>query len=76
MSQLNLTPEEDQLVISALRGKATQYAAMFGSEDPAILELIAKVEDQQRVLAEAAEAARLAEEAAAPKAKKSKVTEA
>ena len=46
MSQLNLTTEEDQLVLSGLRAKATQYAAMFGSEDQAILDLIAKVEGQ------------------------------
>lgn len=46
MSQLNLTPEEDQLVLSGLRAKAIQYATMFGSEDPAILALIAKVEGQ------------------------------
>ena len=46
MSQLNLTPEEDQLILSGLRSKATQYAAMFGSEDQAILDLIAKVEGQ------------------------------
>jgi hypothetical protein len=46
MSQLTLTLEEDQLVLSGLRAKATQYAAMFGSEDPAILALIAKVEGQ------------------------------
>jgi hypothetical protein len=46
MSQLNLTTEEDQLVLSGLRAKATQYAAMFGSEDQAILDLIAKVESQ------------------------------
>ena len=46
MSQFNLTLEEDQLVLSGLRAKATQYAAMFGSEDQAVLDLIAKVEGQ------------------------------
>ena len=46
MPQLDLTPEEEQLVLSGLRAKATQYAAMFGSEDQAILDLIAKVEGQ------------------------------
>ena len=50
MSQLTLTPEEDQLVLSALRAKSTHYAAMFGSEDPAILDLIAKVEGQLPVV--------------------------
>jgi hypothetical protein len=46
MSQLNLTTEEDQLVLSGLRAKAIQYAAMFGSDDQAVLDLIAKVEEQ------------------------------
>jgi len=46
MSQLNLTTEEDQLILSGLRAKAIQYAAMFGSDDQAVLDLIAKVEGQ------------------------------
>lgn len=46
MSTLNLTPEEDALVGSALRAKAAQYLAMFGSSDPAIDALLAKVESQ------------------------------
>jgi SpoU rRNA methylase family enzyme len=50
MSQLTLTPEEDQLILSALRSKANQYAAMFGCDEPAILELIAKVEGQLPVV--------------------------
>lgn len=80
MSQLTLTPEEDQLVLSALRGKATQYSAMFGSEDPAILDLIAKVEGQlpQPVVESAPEATPVVEpevvvDAPVPKAKKTKV---
>jgi hypothetical protein len=89
MSQLNLTPEEDQLVLSGLRTKATQYAAMFGSEDQAILDLIAKVEGQlpqpTSVIAidppdvvaaeEVIEAHFAAEEVETPKAKKTKVVE-
>lgn len=46
MSQLNLTPEEDALVGSALRAKSAQYLAMFGVTDPAIDALLAKVESQ------------------------------
>jgi len=55
MSQLTLTPEEDQLVLSALRGKANQYAAMFGTDDQAVLDLITKVEGQLPQPAQAVE---------------------
>lgn len=84
MSQFNLTSEEDQLVLSGLRAKATQYAAMFGSEDQAILALIAKVEGQlpqpepedlKEPTDEEVEAHFAAVAAAAPKAKKTKVIE-
>lgn len=46
MSQFTLTKEEDALVIDALRAKATQYTAMFGSADAALETLIAKIEGQ------------------------------
>ena len=46
MSQLTLTPEEDAIVADALRAKAAQYAAMYGSADAAVAALIAKVEGQ------------------------------
>ena len=46
MSQFTLTPEEDALVVDALRAKAGQYAAMFGVADPALEALIVKVEGQ------------------------------
>ena len=46
MSTLNLTPEEDALVASALRSKSAQYLGMFGVADPAIDALLAKVESQ------------------------------
>jgi hypothetical protein len=55
MSQLTLTPEEDQIVLSALRGKANQYAAMFGTDDQAVLDLITKVEGQLPQPAQAVE---------------------
>ena len=46
MSQFTLTPEEDQLVLDALQGSAARYTAMFGVIDPALQNLIAKVESQ------------------------------
>ena len=46
MSQLTLTPQEDQIVLDALRSKGAAYTAMFGSMDPSIEALIAKVEGQ------------------------------
>jgi hypothetical protein len=72
MSQLTLTKEEDQMVLSALRSKANQYAAMFGCDDPAILDLIAKVEGQ---LTQPVTESEVAVETPAPKTKKSKAVE-
>jgi len=46
MSQFTLTAEEDQLVLDALQGSAARYAALFGSIDPALQAVIAKVEGQ------------------------------
>jgi hypothetical protein len=46
MSQFTLTPEEDQLVLDALQSSAARYAAMFGTIDPVLQTLIAKVENQ------------------------------
>ena len=46
MSQFTLTAEEDAIILDALRSKATQYTAMFGSADAALEALIAKVEGQ------------------------------
>lgn len=46
MTTLNLTPEEEVLVCSALRAKSAQYLGMFGVADPAIDALLAKVEEQ------------------------------
>lgn len=43
MSQFSLTPEEQQLVVDAVRAKATQYLAMFGSSDPAMDALLDKL---------------------------------
>jgi hypothetical protein len=46
MSALNLTPEEEALVLDALRTRANQYNAMFSSTDMALEALIAKVVGQ------------------------------
>jgi hypothetical protein len=47
MSQLTLTPEENILVIDAVRSKATQYTAMYGVADPALEALITKITPAQ-----------------------------
>ena len=79
MSQLTLTPQEDAIVADALRAKAAQYAAMFGSMDPSIEALIAKVEGQLPAPVAVVEevAAPVVEEVVveAPKAKKTKAVE-
>ena len=74
MSQLTLTPQEDQIVLDALRAKGATYTAMFGSMDPSIEALIAKVEGQLPAPVAVVEevAAPVVE---APKAKKTKVVE-
>ena len=61
MSQLDLTPEEDQLVADALRAKATAYTAMYGVTDPTLEALIAKIEGQLPAPAPAVEAAPVVE---------------
>jgi hypothetical protein len=50
MSQFNLTPEEDAIVIAALREKANVYHTMCGVTDPALEALVAKVEGQLPVV--------------------------
>jgi hypothetical protein len=46
MSQFDLTPEEDAMVLSALRAKAANYLATYGVFDPALEELIDKLDGQ------------------------------
>jgi len=81
MSQLTLTPQEDQIVLDALRAKGATYTAMFGSMDPSIEALIAKVEGQLPIATPVAVveevAAPVVEEVVveAPKAKKTKAVE-
>jgi hypothetical protein len=43
MSQFNLTPEEDQLVVDALQAKTAQYLAMYGVIDPVASSLLEKL---------------------------------
>jgi hypothetical protein len=81
MSQLTLTPQEDQIVLDALRAKGATYTAMFGSMDPSIEALIAKVEGQLPIATPVAVVeevvAPVVEEVVveAPKAKKTKAVE-
>ena len=46
MSQFILTPEEDAIMLSALRAKAASYLAMYGVFDSELEALIDKVEGQ------------------------------
>jgi len=46
MSQFTLTPEEDAIMLSALRSKAASYLAMYGVFDVELEALIDKVEGQ------------------------------
>ena len=73
MSQFNLTPEEDAIMLSALRSKAASYLATYGVFDSELEVLIDKVEAQLPVAAPVVEAP-VVEEAPA-KSKKSKAVE-
>ena len=64
MSQLTLTPEEDVLVLNAVRAKAAQYLSAMGVDDPDLVALLDKIQVQLTP-------APVVEEPA-PKAKKSK----
>ena len=74
MSRFILTQEEDAIVMSALRAKANQYAAMFGITDPALEALIDKVESQLLVIEEVPVdvVEPTVQEVEAPKSKRSK----
>ena len=85
MSQFTLTPKEDQLVLDSVRAKYAQTLSAYGVEDADLVALLEKIQSQiapvvvaqadpPDVVAaeEAAEAHFAAEEAASPKAKKSK----
>jgi hypothetical protein len=50
MSQFTLTPEEDAIITDALRSKALQYTVMFGTTDPALEALIAKLDSYNPVV--------------------------
>jgi hypothetical protein len=46
MSQFKFTPEEDLLVLGAVRAKAAQYLSSMGVNDPSLDALMAKIEEQ------------------------------
>ena len=69
MSQLTLTPEEDVLVLGAVRAKYAQTLSAFGVEDADLVALLAKIETQLTP----APVVEVVEEA--PKSKKSKAAE-
>jgi len=79
MSQFNLTPEEDAIMLSALRSKAASYLATYGVFDSELEALIDKVEAQLPVAAPVVEEAFVVEEVvveeAPAKSKKSKAVE-
>jgi len=78
MSQFNLTPEEDAIMLSALRSKAASYLATYGVFDSELEALIDKVEAQLPVAAPVVEASVVEEvvaEEAPAKSKKSKAVE-
>jgi hypothetical protein len=62
MSQFNLTPEENALVVDAVRFKASHYTAVYGVADPVLEALVAKMSPVEAVVVE--EAAPVVEEAA------------
>jgi len=71
MSQFNLTPEEDAIMLSALRSKAASYLAIYGVFDSELEALIGKVENQLAT-STVQETVVSVEETPAPKAKKVK----
>ena len=71
MSQFTLTPEEDAIMLSALRAKAASYLAMYGVFDSELEALIDKVENQLAA-STVQETVVSVEETPAPKVKKVK----
>jgi hypothetical protein len=51
MSQFTLTPEEDAIMLNALRSKAASYLATYGVFDAELEALIDKVDGQLPVVA-------------------------
>jgi hypothetical protein len=73
MSQLTLTPEEDVLVLNAVRAKYAQTLSAYGVEDADLVALLAKIE-AQLTPAPVVES-EVVEEAPVTKSKKSKAAE-
>ena len=46
MSQFTLTPEEDLLILGAIRARAAQYLSSQGVNDPALDALVDKIQSQ------------------------------
>lgn len=46
MSQLTLTPEEDVLVLGAVRIRAAQFLSAYGVEDAELVSLLEKIQSQ------------------------------
>jgi len=46
MSQLTLTPKEDQLVLDSVRARHAQTLSAYGVEDPDMVALLEKIQNQ------------------------------
>jgi hypothetical protein len=46
MSQLTLTPKEDQLVLDCVRARNAQYLSAYSVEDPDLVVLMDKIQSQ------------------------------
>jgi hypothetical protein len=77
MSQFNLTPEEDLLVLGAVRAKAAQFLSAYGVKDQDLEALMEKIQSQfAPVVTEVVPVVEEAvEEVPVAKAKKSKASE-
>jgi hypothetical protein len=57
MSQLTLTPEQDVMVLNAVRAKHAQTLSAYGFDDPDLAALLASIESQLTPVMESAPAA-------------------
>ena len=57
MSQLTLTPKEDQLVLDSVRARHAQYLSAYGVDDPDLAVLMDKIQSQLTPVVESAPAA-------------------
>jgi hypothetical protein len=54
MSQLTLTPKEDQLVLDSVRARHAQYLSAYSVEDPDLVVLLDKIQNQIAPVVESA----------------------